>query len=226
MHDAVERYKELCEGGCSGQFVSRIQRIHGVDFTYQPPPRSVVPFAAALKTSTAVYHSDVPSAEAVLSRAAQIVAASRAAAEAQQQEAALAAAATCVYPAAGGWQQPQGGAGPLQLHALAAPAPAFPALLPPDPGPLHLDLGLGFPGNTLMDTADVTQMPNEEEVGLSSDLARAVLWPPGPSLPVGIAGLYPLGVGARCPCPCHAVPGALRQLHPFQACCCGGACCS
>ena len=51
VNDAVERYKQLCEGNCKGTFVNRIQEIHGVEFTYQPPPRSVVPFAAALRTS-------------------------------------------------------------------------------------------------------------------------------------------------------------------------------
>ena len=76
--DGVERYKELCEGkyagacvpnagqappvrmpgftGCAppaltlaGQTVGRVQEVSGVCFSYQPPPRNVVPFAAALK---------------------------------------------------------------------------------------------------------------------------------------------------------------------------------
>lgn len=47
--DAVERYKDLCEGGYAGQSVCRIQRVHGVEFAYQPPPRSQVPNAATLK---------------------------------------------------------------------------------------------------------------------------------------------------------------------------------
>lgn len=46
---AVDRYKELCEGRYTGQAVPRIQRVCGVEFCYQPPPRNVVPFAAALK---------------------------------------------------------------------------------------------------------------------------------------------------------------------------------
>ncbi len=49
MADAVKRYKSLCEGGCAGQVVSRSQHVAGVEFFYQPPPRSVVPFAACLK---------------------------------------------------------------------------------------------------------------------------------------------------------------------------------
>ncbi|EFJ48158.1 hypothetical protein VOLCADRAFT_91222, partial [Volvox carteri f. nagariensis] len=46
---AVDRYKDLCEGRYQGQAVARQQRVLGVDFCYQPPPRSVVPCAAALK---------------------------------------------------------------------------------------------------------------------------------------------------------------------------------
>lgn len=47
--DAVERYKDLCEGGHAGRAVSRIQHVRGIDFVYQPPPRSAMPQAAALK---------------------------------------------------------------------------------------------------------------------------------------------------------------------------------
>ncbi|KAK9801944.1 hypothetical protein WJX73_008785 [Symbiochloris irregularis] len=47
--DAVDRYKELCEGRYCGESVSRIQTVHGIDFMYQPPPRNVVPYAASLK---------------------------------------------------------------------------------------------------------------------------------------------------------------------------------
>ncbi|KAL3154371.1 hypothetical protein ABBQ32_013848 [Trebouxia sp. C0010 RCD-2024] len=47
--DAVDRYKELCEGRYCGQFVARIQKVRGVEFSYQPPPRNIVPYAAALK---------------------------------------------------------------------------------------------------------------------------------------------------------------------------------
>ena len=37
-------------GNCNaGQFVARIQRVRNVDFSYQPPPRNIVPQAAALK---------------------------------------------------------------------------------------------------------------------------------------------------------------------------------
>ena len=48
IHQAVERYKELCEGKRRGEFVQRLQRIRGVEFSYQPPPRSAAPQAAAL----------------------------------------------------------------------------------------------------------------------------------------------------------------------------------
>ena len=34
---------------CTGQSVPRSQHVMGVEFSYQPPPRNVVPFAAALK---------------------------------------------------------------------------------------------------------------------------------------------------------------------------------
>lgn len=33
----------------AGQAVPRTQRVAGVDFSYQPPPRHIVPYAAALK---------------------------------------------------------------------------------------------------------------------------------------------------------------------------------
>jgi len=49
MCDAIARYKDLCEGAYAGQCVSSTQRIHGIDFSYQPPPRTVVPHAAGLK---------------------------------------------------------------------------------------------------------------------------------------------------------------------------------
>jgi hypothetical protein len=49
MGAAVARYKDLCEGGCKGQFVSREQHIGGVAFTYQPPPRNAMPQAARVK---------------------------------------------------------------------------------------------------------------------------------------------------------------------------------
>ena len=34
----------------AGQYVSQLQRIHDIDFVYQPPPKNVVPHAAALKS--------------------------------------------------------------------------------------------------------------------------------------------------------------------------------
>ena len=39
----------LCEGRCRGLSVNRIQRIRGVDFSYRPPPRHKVPYAASLR---------------------------------------------------------------------------------------------------------------------------------------------------------------------------------
>jgi hypothetical protein len=47
--EAIELYKELCEGKYCGKFVDRCQVIRGVEFVYSPPPRSAVPYAAALK---------------------------------------------------------------------------------------------------------------------------------------------------------------------------------
>ena len=49
MCDAIARYKDLCEGAYAGQCVSNVQKIHSIDFSYQPPPRTVVPHAAGLK---------------------------------------------------------------------------------------------------------------------------------------------------------------------------------
>ncbi|KAG2489012.1 hypothetical protein HYH03_012451 [Edaphochlamys debaryana] len=50
---AVDRYKDLCEGRYQGQAVPRLQRVLGVDFCYQPPPRAAAPSAAALKGGAA-----------------------------------------------------------------------------------------------------------------------------------------------------------------------------
>ncbi|KAL4524956.1 hypothetical protein Ndes2526B_g07141 [Nannochloris sp. 'desiccata'] len=47
--EAIELYKELCEGKYCGKHVDRCQYIRGVEFFYSPPPRSAVPYAAALK---------------------------------------------------------------------------------------------------------------------------------------------------------------------------------
>lgn len=47
---AVERYRDLYEGGYCNQFVDPIQVIMGVEFTYSPPPRKAVPYAAGIKT--------------------------------------------------------------------------------------------------------------------------------------------------------------------------------
>lgn len=47
--EAIELYKELCEGKYCGKHVDRCQYIRGVEFVYSPPPRSAVPYAAALK---------------------------------------------------------------------------------------------------------------------------------------------------------------------------------
>lgn len=55
---AVDRYKELCEGRCSGMAVGRLQHVVGVDFSYQPPPRNLVPFAAALKSTGSMGESN------------------------------------------------------------------------------------------------------------------------------------------------------------------------
>ncbi len=34
---------------CAGQYVSKAQKVHNMEFYYQPPPRNIVPHAAALK---------------------------------------------------------------------------------------------------------------------------------------------------------------------------------
>ncbi|WIA13867.1 hypothetical protein OEZ85_002439 [Tetradesmus obliquus] len=54
---AVDRYKELCEGRYSGQSVPRSQNVLGVTFSYQPPPKSIVPSAASLKELYGPPHS-------------------------------------------------------------------------------------------------------------------------------------------------------------------------
>ncbi|GAB4818934.1 hypothetical protein N2152v2_005980 [Parachlorella kessleri] len=48
--EAVDRYKDLCEGKFCGHVVDRVQQVHGVSFYYSPPPRAAVPYAAALKS--------------------------------------------------------------------------------------------------------------------------------------------------------------------------------
>lgn len=48
----VDRYQVTHHGGmpaAAGMCVSRVQKVRGVEFSYQPPPRNVVPYAAALK---------------------------------------------------------------------------------------------------------------------------------------------------------------------------------
>ena len=50
MLDAVGRYKDLAEGKFVGLQVDKKQKIRGIDFHYQPPPRDAVPFAATLRS--------------------------------------------------------------------------------------------------------------------------------------------------------------------------------
>lgn len=45
---AVQRYKDLCEGKSQGIYVQRQQYVNGVEFCYQPPPKSKCPTAALL----------------------------------------------------------------------------------------------------------------------------------------------------------------------------------
>jgi hypothetical protein len=52
--EAIELYKELCEGKYCGKHVDRCQYIRGVEFIYSPPPRSAVPYAAALKPDSTI----------------------------------------------------------------------------------------------------------------------------------------------------------------------------
>ena len=49
MKHAVIRYKDLAEGRFMGMQVDKKQIVQGIDFYYQPPPRSIVPFAASLR---------------------------------------------------------------------------------------------------------------------------------------------------------------------------------
>ena len=39
----------ICCRFIAGQSVERVQMVRGIEFCYQPPPRSAVPYAAALK---------------------------------------------------------------------------------------------------------------------------------------------------------------------------------
>lgn len=47
---AVARYKDFYEGNFCNRYVDPIQVIMGVEFTYSPPPRKAVPYAAGIKT--------------------------------------------------------------------------------------------------------------------------------------------------------------------------------
>lgn len=49
IKQAVIRYKDLAEGRYNGMQVDKKQQVQGIDFYYQPPPRSIVPFAASLR---------------------------------------------------------------------------------------------------------------------------------------------------------------------------------
>lgn len=46
---AVMHYKDLCEGLYCGEYVEPVRVIEGVAFTYAPPPRKNVPYAAGIK---------------------------------------------------------------------------------------------------------------------------------------------------------------------------------
>ena len=49
-HVAPLQHTTHAESICTaGQCVARIQKVRGVEFSYQPPPRNIVPYAAALK---------------------------------------------------------------------------------------------------------------------------------------------------------------------------------
>ena len=45
----TSRRTRLSAAVCAGQSVSRVQVLHGISFSYQPPPRNIVPYAASLK---------------------------------------------------------------------------------------------------------------------------------------------------------------------------------
>lgn len=61
LSEAVDRYKDLCEGKYCGKPVDRVQVIRGVEFYYSPPPRSAVPYAAPLKPESPLPLSTRPS---------------------------------------------------------------------------------------------------------------------------------------------------------------------
>jgi len=41
IYAAVDRYRALCEMKKRGEFVQRSQKIKGVEFSFQPPPRQI-----------------------------------------------------------------------------------------------------------------------------------------------------------------------------------------
>lgn len=49
MPGGMARILHFGDALCAGQSVSRAQKVHNMEFYYQPPPRNVVPHAAALK---------------------------------------------------------------------------------------------------------------------------------------------------------------------------------
>ena len=45
----VDVFHDIAVACATGQYVPRMQTIRGIAFSYQPPPRNIVPYAAALK---------------------------------------------------------------------------------------------------------------------------------------------------------------------------------
>ena len=45
----VDVFHDIAVACATGQYVPRMQTMRGIAFSYQPPPRNIVPYAAALK---------------------------------------------------------------------------------------------------------------------------------------------------------------------------------
>lgn len=102
IHEAVERYKELCEGKRRGEFVQRLQYIRGVEFSYQPPPKNVMPNAASVNGQpTTGRHATVLQPSASASETMKMLAAAQAQRAAMQHYQTLAASSYAAGLAAG-----------------------------------------------------------------------------------------------------------------------------
>jgi hypothetical protein len=102
IHEAVERYKELCEGKRRGEFVQRLQYIRGVEFSYQPPPKNVMPNAASVNGQpTNLRNAAILQPSASVSETMKMLAAAQAQRAAMQHYQTLAASSYAAGLAAG-----------------------------------------------------------------------------------------------------------------------------